>query len=111
MNALPALSKTGSLIAFCAGNKLSVEDYPAKERVAEFKLDIEPVFISWLNENMLLLFCFDRFRVLEFDLKSGTTGSSDLKYITNYNQEAGASEISRIIKTASPDLEEILDSY
>jgi hypothetical protein len=111
VKALPALFKTDSLIAYCSGKTLSVEDYRDKKREEVFQLDVDPVFISWRDEGILLLFCSDPFRVMEFNLKTGTAVSSDLKYVTNYNQEVGASEISRIVKRASPDLRRILDSY
>ena len=108
--ALPSFSKTGSQITYCSNKILSVEDYTDKTSIIRYPLDIEPVFISWGNEYMIHLFCSDPFRVMELDLKSGVVNSSDMDYIANYNQELGATEISRIIEKAPPDLKKLLDN-
>ncbi len=108
--ALPSLSESGSQIAYCSNKILSVEDYINKTSLARYTLDIKPVFISWGNENEILLFCSDPFRVMELDLRSGTVKSSEAEYIANYSQEIGASEISKMVEKTYPDLKELLDS-
>lgn len=107
--ALPALLKTGTKIAFCNNKTMSVEDYYDKTLVNSYPVDIEPVYISWGNENRILLFCYDPFRVMELDLESGTVLSSATEYISNYNQEVRATEISDMVEKTSPDLKNLLN--
>ncbi len=107
---LPALSKSGSQIAYFSNKILSVEDYRVKSPAIRFPLDIEPVFISWGNDDLIFLFCSDPFRVMELDLKTGKINSSDMGYIANYNQELGATEIKNIVNKTIPDLSKLLDN-
>jgi hypothetical protein len=107
---LPALSKTSSLIAYCSNKVLSLENYSEKTSVARYPLDSTPVFINWENEDEIFLFYSDPFRVMPLDLKSGTVNSCDKKYIANYSQEIGASEISKMVEKTSPDLKKLLDN-
>jgi len=106
---LPALSKTGSRIAYCSNDILSVEDYSGKTSAARYPLDITPVFISWGNENEIFLFCSDPFRVMKLDLKTGKAVSSDMRYISNYYQELGVADLKDIVEIATPGLRKLLD--
>jgi hypothetical protein len=110
VKALPALSKTGTKIAFCNNKTVSVEDYYTKTLINSYPVDIEPVYLSWGNENRILLFCSDPFRVIELDLITGMVNSSDVKYISNYSQELGATEINNMVDKTIPDLSKLLDN-
>lgn len=107
----PTLAKTGTRIAYCKDTILSVEDYSDKSLIDTYTLDTEPVYICWEDENRILLFCSDPFRVLELNLNSGKINSTELEYIKNYNQEVGIMEINRLTDRSSPDLKMLLDKY
>jgi hypothetical protein len=107
----PTLSKTGTRIAYCKDTILSVENYSDRSLISTYTLDTEPVYICWEDENIILLFCSDPFRVMELDLNSGKVNSTDMEYIRNYNQEAGIMEINRLTDRSSPDLKMLLDKY
>ncbi|OFY64587.1 MAG: hypothetical protein A2V64_04805 [Bacteroidetes bacterium RBG_13_43_22] len=108
--ALPSLSKTGTQIAYCNNKTVLVEDYSSNTSTARYLLETEPVFIDWEIENGILLFCSDPFRVMKLDLRTGTVSSSDMKYIANYSQELGVTEIRSIVSKSIPDLEKLLDN-
>jgi hypothetical protein len=108
--ALPALSETGTKIAFCSNKLVYVEDYSEKIQVATYPVDTVPVFISWGDENKILLFCSDPFRVMELNLKTGKIDSSDMKYISNYKQELGAADIKNIVTITTSELRKLIDN-
>ncbi len=107
---LPALSRTGTRLAYCKDTMLFIEDYSDKSLLGRYPLDVEPVFITWGNENEILLFCSDPYRVMVLDLKNDALNKSGMDYIPNYDQEVGATEIRKIIERSSPDLKKILDN-
>ena len=107
---MPTLSKTGTRIAYCRDKVLLVEDYSDKTLINSYSLDTVPVFLSWEDENKILLFCSDPFRVMVLDLKNDALNKSGMDYIPNYDQEVGATEIRKIIERSSPDLKKILDN-
>jgi len=107
---MPTLSKTGTRIAYCRDKMLLVEDYSDKTPINSYSLDTVPVFLSWKDENKILLYCSDPFRVMVLDLKDGALKKSGMDYIPNYGQEVGATEIRIIVERSSPDLKRFLDN-
>lgn len=106
---LPAISETTTLLSYCIDSTLYIEDYSGRSLVSKYYLDVDPVFVTWVGDAAILLFCHDPFRVMELDLNTGIVVDSDMEYIRNYDQELNATEIRKIVEKSTPDLKEILD--
>ncbi len=109
--ALPALSSTGSLIAYCVKNKLVVEDYSSKTKLFSYLLNFVPVFVTWRNDQEICIYFSDPFRVKILNISTGQVSNSSLKYIKNFDQEVDIDQISRIFKATPAQSKEILDRY
>ena len=107
---MPTLSKSGTRIAYCNDSIVFIEDYSDKALIARYHLDVDPVFITWGNDDEIYLFCYNPFRVMVLDLNTGSVNQSELEYIRNYDQEVGATEIRKIVERSSPDIKRFLDN-
>jgi hypothetical protein len=109
--ALPALSSSGSLMAYCIKNRLVVDDFSSKTTLFSYLLNFIPVFVTWKSDHEIYIFYTDPFRVKVLDISTGKTTNTDLKYIKNYNQELDISTINRMLKITPESSKEILDKY
>ena len=109
VGALPSLSGSGSLMAYCIHNKLVIDDYESKNTLFSYLLNFEPVFVTWKSDNEIYIFFSNPFRVKVLNIKTGLTSDSRLKYIKNFDQEVGIERISKIFKGSPKGLKEILD--
>jgi len=109
--ALPALSNSGTYLAYCIRNRLYIDDCSSKTTLYSYLLNFDPVFVSWKSEDEIYLFLSNPFKVKILNISTGKTTDTDLKYIKNYNQEIDINKIIRTLRKTSSDPKEILDKY
>jgi hypothetical protein len=109
--ALPALSKSGTLVLYCHHNKLVVEDYLTRNKLFSYFLNFEPVFVTWKSENEIYLFISNPFRVKVLNISTGVTSNTGERFIKNFDQQVGIHEIHNFMKSSPEDLKELLDKY
>jgi hypothetical protein len=109
--ALPSLTESGTLIAYCVKNRLVVDDCPTKTTLFSYLLNYEPVFVKWKNDKEILLFLSNPFRVNVLNISTGKTSETDLNYLKNYDQEIEITQINRILQPTSEKTKTLLDKY
>lgn len=108
---LPALSKNGSLIAYCIKNRLVVDDYVSNNTLFSYILNIEPVFVTWKSDDEVYLFHSNPFSVKIINFSTGITSETELKYIKNFDQIIDISKIHKIFSGSALESKAILDEY